>query len=280
MTIGVCFFCAVTSIAALFIFGGQNMKKWTTIIMVMALLMMMCSCRLEYNSNDLPSIDNNNGEKDTSTTITTAATVGKTTNPLAGVWVARVNNPQEVMSLFVFNDDYTIYGLMEGVSHVNYKNAVEFLVQGTYEIVSDNEIIIKGYDEHGEYMEDSSDYLLEDGNLIIDNGMILERFSPCTNYSGSIVGIWKVYDNDTFSFNMGGTYSIIDNIAFYNDGSYTTNPAYNYGQYSIVQDGNAVQIYSSDARYEELIKIKFLGCGLMVFDGPTGAYVLQHAENN
>lgn len=250
------------------------MKKWNAIILVMILGLMMCSCQLERNLEDAPSVDNN-GEKNTSSTITTDATVEKATNPLVGAWVERTNDTQEVMSLFVFNDDYTIYGLVEGASRVNYKNAVEFLLQGTYEIVSDNEMIIKGYNEHGEYMEDSSNYLLENGKLIIDNEIILEFFSSSTNYSRSIIGTWEAYDNDTFEFCMGSTWSTIDNIVFYNDGSYTTNPAYNYGQYVVVQDGNAVQIYSSNGRYEELIKIKFLGCGLMIFDGPAGAFVLQ-----
>lgn len=250
------------------------MKKWNAIILVMLLGLMMCSCQLEHILEDSPSVDNN-GEKNTSSTISTDVTVEKATNPLVGAWVERANDTQEAMSLFIFNDDNTIYGLMEGTSRINYKNAVEFLIQGTYEIVSDNEVIIKGYDEHSEYTEDISNYLFEGGKLIIDDMIILERFSPCTNFSRSIVGTWETYDNDTFEFYMGSTWSTIDNIVFYNDGSYTTNPAYNYGQYTVVQDGNAVQIYSSNGRYEELIKLKFLGCGLMVFDGPAGAFILQ-----
>ena len=241
---------------------------------------MMCSCRLEHNSNDSPLVDNNDGEKDTSTIITTDATTGKTTNPLAGVWLDQESNTLKGgKTLYIFNGDYAVYFLVKGVY------GVEFFFQGTYEITSDNEVIIKGYDEDNEYTEETLNFFLSDGKLVLDNDLILNPFSSSTSSSSSIVGTWKECDGKSFHIEIDTLMAEIDHITFYSDGSYATSSTTFYGPYSIVQGGAAVQLFSPNGKNEELYKIKHLGCGLMIFevsDTVTAykSYVLQRVESN
>ena len=233
------------------------MKRLLAIMVSVGILIMLCACNANLS---LESDQSENGNNETETT----------NNPFSGVWEYLLNSSLPIRRLLVLNNDCTWFGIVEETA--NYEDDVEMVPGGTYEIISDSEFRIVEMTEDGEEVADEATCSVSDGIMYVEGEAVWQRVETSRDMSKSIVGTWERYDHETFLLQIGSRVGTVGDIVFYNDGSYTTNPTSHYGRYSVVQDGNAVQIFSSDGRYEILIKIDYVGYGLAIFDG---TYLMQ-----
>ncbi|MBE6959688.1 MAG: hypothetical protein E7448_03070 [Ruminococcaceae bacterium] len=194
-------------------------------------------------------------------------------NPLVGAWVS-FEESSDFSTILVINENNTFYMVGEGYDNSTYKNHVE-LIQGTYEITNDR---LRLTTKTNPVTDEEGTFSVSNGILSINGSPMYQKLETGFGALNSVIGTWKEYKSGEFRFAMGSGHSIISSITLFNDGSYTTNPAINYGQYRLMQDGRAIQIYSSNGRYEELIFITHLGFNLIIFNGPDGSYILQRVS--
>ena len=234
-------------------------------MLVLCLFTGLCACSGSLTFYTEPSLGNN--DNPTTETIN---------NPLLGVWV-NYEISGNFSTILVFNQNHTYNVVREGYDDSSYNNRVE-VIQGTYEITN-NQLRLIVNNEQGEVEESEGSFSVADGILSLNGYPMYQRLETNFDMPNSVLGTWREHRNKEFWFVMGSGSSKIESITFFSDGSYTTNPAFNYGQYRLMQDGRAIQVYSSNGRYEELITITHLGYGLMVFDGPRDSYILQRLSN-
>lgn len=103
------------------------------------------------------------------------------------------------------------------------------------------------------------------------------RFNSATQLD-SIVGAWNSYSNDEDAVNISFPFGEITEIVFYNDGSYKRkNEEFeSYGKYEILFDGEAIEL--TESLDSKKIDIKFLGCGLMLYEYYDMVWVLYQED--